>query len=86
MKLAQLKINWLTRLKLVVVMFVQGIIVANTCLASSASAVKSYSTAQQDDETMLSQEVITLQHIIPAILRDRSATADVLSRAISSQL
>jgi len=50
MKLAQRNIKWLARLMLVLVLFAQGIIAANACVAPSPA--QAYSMAQQDDEAM----------------------------------
>jgi len=52
MKLAQRKIKWLARLMLVLVLFAQGIVAANACVAPTASAQQAFSMAQQDDEAM----------------------------------
>jgi hypothetical protein len=50
MKLAQRKIKWLARLMLVLVLFAQGIVAANACVASSPA--QAYTMAQQDEEAM----------------------------------
>ena len=50
MKLAQRQIKWLARLMLVLVLFAQGIVAANACVAFSAA--QAYSMAMQDDEAM----------------------------------
>jgi len=52
MKLAQRKIKWLARLMLGLVLFAQGIVAANACVAPSASPAQAYSMVQQDDEAM----------------------------------
>ena len=52
MKLAQRKIKWLARLMLVLVLFAQGIVAANACVAPNASAAQAYNMAQQDEEAM----------------------------------
>ena len=52
MKLAQRKIKWLTRLMLVLVLFAQGIVAANACIAPTAGPEQAYNMAQQDDEAM----------------------------------
>ncbi len=46
MKLAQRKIKWLSRLMLGLVLFAQGIVAANACVAPSASPVQAYSIEQ----------------------------------------
>lgn len=50
MKLAQRKIKWLARLMLVLVLFAQGIVAANACVASSPA--QAYSMEQHDDDAM----------------------------------
>ena len=57
MKLAKRKIKWLARLMLLLVLFAQGIIAANACVALNASPVQAYSMAQQDDEVMPCHQV-----------------------------
>jgi len=52
MKLAQNKIKWLARLMLGLVLFAQGMVAANACVAPSASPAQAYSMTEQDDETM----------------------------------
>lgn len=52
MKLAQRKIKWLARLMLGLVLFAQGIVAANACVAPGASPARAYSMAQQNDEAM----------------------------------
>jgi hypothetical protein len=52
MKLAQRKIKGLARLMLVLVLFAQGIVAANACVAPTASPGQAYTMAQQDDEAM----------------------------------
>jgi hypothetical protein len=52
MKLAQRKIKWLARLMLGLVLFAQGIVAANACVAPTASPAQAYSMAQTDDEAM----------------------------------
>jgi hypothetical protein len=51
MKLAQRKIKWLARLVLGLVLFAQGIVAANACVAPSASPVQAYA-AVSDDEAL----------------------------------
>ena len=46
MKLAQRKIKWLSRLMLGLVLFAQGIVAANACVAPTASPVQAYATEQ----------------------------------------
>ncbi len=42
MKLAQRKIKWLSRLMLGLVLFAQGIVAANACIAPTASVAQAY--------------------------------------------
>ena len=51
MRLAQRKIKWLARLMLGLMLFAQGIVAANACIAPSASPVHAYSIGQNVDET-----------------------------------
>ena len=46
MKLAQRKIKWLSRLMLGLVLFAQGIVAANACVAPTASPVQAYAIEQ----------------------------------------
>jgi hypothetical protein len=57
MKLAQRKIKWLARLMLGLMLFAQGIVGANACVAPNAGPVQAYRMAQQDDEAMPCHEV-----------------------------
>lgn len=50
MKLAQRKVKWLARLMLVLVLFAQGIVAANACVASSPA--QAYTMEQHDDAAM----------------------------------
>jgi hypothetical protein len=50
MKLAQRKIKWLARLMLVLLLFAQGIVAVNACVASSPT--QAFSMAEQGDEAM----------------------------------
>ena len=52
MKLAQRKIKWLSRLMLVLVLFAQGVVAANACVAPTASPTQAFGMVQQDDEAM----------------------------------
>lgn len=52
MKLAQRKIKWLARLMLGLVLFTQGIVAANACIAPTASPMQAYTMALQDDAAM----------------------------------
>jgi hypothetical protein len=51
MKLAQLKIKWLARLMLVLVLFAQGIVAANACVVPSSSAAQAFGLSQQGSDT-----------------------------------
>lgn len=48
MKLTQHKIKWLARLMLGLMLFAQGIVAANACVAPNASPVQAYSLSQDD--------------------------------------
>lgn len=52
MKLAQRKIKWLARLMLGLVLFAQGVVAANACVAPIAGPAQVYSMAQQDEGAM----------------------------------
>ena len=52
MKLTQHKIKWLARLMLGLVLFAQGIVAANACVAPNAGPAQAYTIAQDADEAM----------------------------------
>lgn len=52
MRLTQHKIKWLARLMLGLVLFAQGVVAANACVAPAAGPVQAYFTAQQDSEAI----------------------------------
>ena len=59
MKLAQLKIKWLSRLMLGLVLFAQGIVAANACIVPSASPSQAYAIEQNAGVMPCHEEEIT---------------------------
>lgn len=56
MKLAQRKIKWLARLMLGVVLFAQGMVAANACIAPDAGPVQAYVIEHDDEVTPCHEE------------------------------
>lgn len=56
MKLAQRKIKWLARLMLGLVLFAQGVVAANACIAPNAGPTQAYVIGQNDNGTQRTDE------------------------------